>query len=298
AQDAQHAFSADLRSTLHLAIPALEKLHAEWTAKSTNEKYLVFHDALKEALLKVDEYYQKTSSSNSYMFAMVLDPRKKLAYFQKNWPKSLQNEATKNMEETVRRYLKMHADTITNSTTSVTQNFKATQPNRRRAVTPLDGDNDNMSDLSATHIDPLRPWLDEYQGYLAAREAVPEGMSTITWWGRNYHRYPVWGFLARDYLAIMASSVSSERAFSSAGITISKRRNRLKGDIVEALQVLKCLIRRDLLFRVPEALVDDEDDMEVEPDADSDAEKDGSWDILVDDDPDNYELPAIATIES
>ena len=62
---------------------------------------------------------------------------------------------------------------------------------------------------------------------------------------RNYHRYPVWGSLARDYLAIMASSVSSERAFSSAGITISKRRNRLKADIVEALQVLKCLIRRD-----------------------------------------------------
>ena len=47
----------------------------------------------------------------------------------------------------------------------------------------------------------------------------------------------------------MASSVSSERAFSSAGITISKRRNRLKPDIVEALQFLKCLYRRDLLFR-------------------------------------------------
>lgn len=47
----------------------------------------------------------------------------------------------------------------------------------------------------------------------------------------------------------MASSVSSERAFSSAGITISKRRNRLKGDIVEALQILKCLFHHDLIFR-------------------------------------------------
>jgi hypothetical protein len=62
----------------------------------------------------------------------------------------------------------------------------------------------------------------------------------------------------------MASSVSSERAFSSAGITISKRRNRLKGDIVEALQFLKCLIRRDLFFRVPEALVDNDEHQEVE----------------------------------
>ena len=47
----------------------------------------------------------------------------------------------------------------------------------------------------------------------------------------------------------MASSVSSERAFSSAGITLTKRRNRLKGDIVEALQFMKCLFHQDLIFR-------------------------------------------------
>ena len=47
----------------------------------------------------------------------------------------------------------------------------------------------------------------------------------------------------------MASSVSSERAFSSAGITICKRHSRLKPDIVEALQFMKCIYRRELLFR-------------------------------------------------
>jgi hypothetical protein len=56
----------------------------------------------------------------------------------------------------------------------------------------------------------------------------------------------------------MSSSVSSERTFSSAGITISKRHNRLGSDIVEALlQVLKCMIKRDLIFR-ESALVDDD----------------------------------------
>ena len=59
----------------------------------------------------------------------------------------------------------------------------------------------------------------------------------------------MWASLALDYLPIMASSVSSERAFSSAGITISKRRNRLGPDLVEALQFLKCWFRRDLIFR-------------------------------------------------
>ena len=49
----------------------------------------------------------------------------------------------------------------------------------------------------------------------------------------------------------MAPSASSERAFSAAGITISKRRNRLKPDIVEALQYLKSTIHHGLLFREP-----------------------------------------------
>jgi hypothetical protein len=52
----------------------------------------------------------------------------------------------------------------------------------------------------------------------------------------------------------MSSSVSSERAFSSAGITISRRRNHLKGDIVEALQCLKCMIHRNLIFRQDPAI--------------------------------------------
>lgn len=64
----------------------------------------------------------------------------------------------------------------------------------------------------------------------------------------------------------MSSSVSSERAFSQGGITISKCRNCLKGDIVEALQCIKCAIRHDLLFREPapssilEGKVNDESD--------------------------------------
>ena len=62
----------------------------------------------------------------------------------------------------------------------------------------------------------------------------------------NSSRFPVWASLAKDYLSIMVSLVSSERAFSSAGITISKHRNQLKGDIVEALQFIKCLLQKEL----------------------------------------------------
>jgi hypothetical protein len=60
----------------------------------------------------------------------------------------------------------------------------------------------------------------------------------------------------------MASSVSSERAFSSAGITLSKQRNRLKGDVVEALQCLKCMYHNDLIFR--DVIVAKEEEAELE----------------------------------
>jgi hypothetical protein len=61
----------------------------------------------------------------------------------------------------------------------------------------------------------------------------------------------------------MASSVASERAFSAAGITISKHRNRLDADIVEALQCLKSLIsHQDLALRPFPSLAEEEVEMD------------------------------------
>jgi hypothetical protein len=86
----------------------------------------------------------------------------------------------------------------------------------------------------------------------------------------------------------MASSVSSERAFSSAGLTISKRRNRLKGDIVEALQCLKSMYHNDIIFREVAAATEEEKDLEdmdselVENDCDSNEDV-FTWDKLIED---------------
>ena len=88
----------------------------------------------------------------------------------------------------------------------------------------------------------------------------------------------------------MASLVSSEHAFSSAGITISKRQNRLKADIVEALQGLKCMIRHDILFRehpsIRSELTTDNDEV-VDDKVKSGTEKgleEDSWDTILDGD--------------
>jgi hypothetical protein len=89
----------------------------------------------------------------------------------------------------------------------------------------------------------------------------------------------------------MSSSVSSERAFSGGGITLTDCCNRLKGDIVEALQIVKCAIQKDLLMQPPmptlvlkeelenedeleDAYYDDEKDTALEVDLVSDDEED------------------------
>jgi hypothetical protein len=48
--------------------------------------------------------------------------------------------------------------------------------------------------------------------------------------------------MARDYLTIQATSVPSEEAFSIAGNTISKTRNRLSSETARACLCLKSWI--------------------------------------------------------
>jgi hAT family C-terminal dimerisation region len=59
--------------------------------------------------------------------------------------------------------------------------------------------------------------------------------------------------MARDYLAIQGSSVPSERAFSSGGLTGTSLCNRLTPAILEALQILKSAYKNHHISAVEEA---------------------------------------------
>ena len=49
--------------------------------------------------------------------------------------------------------------------------------------------------------------------------------------------------MARDFLAVQGSATPSERAFSNASLTDTKRRNRISPSLFEALQILKSAYR-------------------------------------------------------
>ena len=86
----------------------------------------------------------------------------------------------------------------------------------------------------------------------------------------------------------MASSVSSERAFSSAGITISKRRNRLGADIIKALQFLKCWFQRDLIFCEDPSMKLEED--QLDGDRENVQGDEVSWGVKILEDDDEVDI--------
>jgi hypothetical protein len=87
----------------------------------------------------------------------------------------------------------------------------------------------------------------------------------------------------------MASSVSSECAFSQGGITITKLRSRLKGDIVEALQCLKCAIKNDILLQEPSPLsMLEEEEYELINGDESDTDDYAGDELNIDGDDDDF----------
>jgi hypothetical protein len=66
----------------------------------------------------------------------------------------------------------------------------------------------------------------------------------LKWWAVNSPRYPVLGNIARDVLAVPASTVASESAFSTCGRVITDHRTSLGAESVEALMCFGDWIRR------------------------------------------------------
>ena len=78
---------------------------------------------------------------------------------------------------------------------------------------------------------------DELDRYL--NSSVDNRTDSLIWWKFHKKDYPILSQIAKDYLAIQATSVPSERAFSISGLTISKTRNRLDPETARAIICMK-----------------------------------------------------------
>ncbi|KAM0866824.1 hypothetical protein ACQ4PT_042396 [Festuca glaucescens] len=68
-------------------------------------------------------------------------------------------------------------------------------------------------------------------------------IDVLEWWMTNGHKYPTISRMARDVLAVPASTVASESAFSTGSRVISDYRSRLASETVTALICLQDWMR-------------------------------------------------------
>jgi hypothetical protein len=82
----------------------------------------------------------------------------------------------------------------------------------------------------------------EFNSYLLLPR-VPSEIDILQWWASRKSDYPILAKLARKYLSIPATSVPSERLFSSAGLTITEKRTCLNSQFVESILLLKSALK-------------------------------------------------------
>lgn len=87
---------------------------------------------------------------------------------------------------------------------------------------------------SSPPLDPVAEAREEVYQYMAAtRELTYRDTKPLTWWKDNRSYYPNIAVLARRWLAAPATSVPSERTFSTCGIANQPIRNRLSPEYLE-----------------------------------------------------------------
>ncbi|RLN73354.1 hypothetical protein BBJ28_00011893 [Nothophytophthora sp. Chile5] len=105
---------------------------------------------------------------------------------------------------------------------------------------PDDSDDDQM---------PLEQICDdEFKRYLADITTEKKLKNTFQWWNQNQLKYPNLSKPARKWLVTVATSVPSERAFSSSGNVVTVKRSSLTPETVQFVQRYRRRFKRTIRY--------------------------------------------------
>jgi hAT family C-terminal dimerisation region len=182
--------------------------------------------AINNAWAKMEKYYRKTDETPVYVAALVLDPKYKWGYIEKNWPAEWHPRAKQQMQvfwETKYKPVDSDFEGLMNTAepTRSTNSFTVWKQEIQKEQALDNG---------------LR---DEYVRYCKSPREYPK--DTRQWWLERTQqmKYPNLARMALNILSVPAMSDEPERLFSSAGLTLTNRRNRAGIDLIEALEQLK-----------------------------------------------------------
>ena len=72
-------------------------------------------------------------------------------------------------------------------------------------------------------------------------------MNTLAWWKFHEPEFPILAGIAREYYCVPATSASSERAFSQAGLVVGPKRTKLNIQTIEKL----CFVNQNFYLLEP-----------------------------------------------
>ncbi|EIW74484.1 hypothetical protein CONPUDRAFT_36856, partial [Coniophora puteana RWD-64-598 SS2] len=183
---------------------------------------------------KAYEYYRRTDNSDAYVISMFLDPAFKLDWMEECWSSEAQESAEELIKKTICQYRECMPAPVRDSRhgavrSTLASSFGIKDKTRRRRPQHRE-----------KHLD------EEYQAY-TSEPLAHEGLDPLKYWEGKRDTFPTLFAMAMDFMPIQASSVPSERVFSSAAETNTKKRNRLSSTMLEITQILKFGLKKERL---------------------------------------------------
>ncbi|KAL6576757.1 hypothetical protein OROMI_011033 [Orobanche minor] len=125
------------------------------------------------------------------------------------------------------------------------------------AIPELGEWNDYQEELSRKRTRYQSNAYQELENYLTtfelgALERGPDGNNNLLkWWAKRSTIFPVVAIIAKEILAVSASTVSVEQAFSVGGYILDERRSRLTPQNLEAQALLNDWVKAELRQQEP-----------------------------------------------
>lgn len=172
---------------------------------------------LRQAAIQAKEklllYYSKTDSTPIYAVATAMDPRMKFNWWRVNdW-----GEYEKMSQDMVKSVWKQHYE---------------------GKETPIEPDPNVARQMKMYGIREKPGELDEFTNEGASLILCDHEPAEFMYWRAQSERWPNLGNMARDYLAIPATSTPCERCFSQAKFILPPQRNRLLPSTIKRLVLL------------------------------------------------------------
>jgi hypothetical protein len=181
---------------------------------------------------KFDKYWVESYLSNC--IPVILDPRFKKEFIEFRLKQAFGSNATEHVskvEATLNGLFKEYSSQMSNSSNESSQGEYNDE---------VGMEHNNLADWDKHLSNKQRQPTNELETYLK-EDLFPrrDDFNILEWWALHSSKYPVLSRIARDILAVPASVVPSESAFSTGQRVVSDYRSRLKSTTVETLICLQ-----------------------------------------------------------